>query len=91
MTEKKKPGRPPAAKKPLPPDTLQISLTARGRGNVKWDGKQLRVPAPGSWIAFPGHAGFPIDEIIVPVEAVKALCNAVGYAPPPTDVEGTEQ
>ena len=86
MAEKKKPGRPPAAKKPLPPEELQVSLSSGGRGNVKWDGKEVRVPVPGSWISFPGFGGFDINEVIVPPEAVKALCQAVGYAPPPTEV-----
>ena len=78
---------PTAAK--LPPDQVDVSVSAGGRGIVKWDGKQVRVPTPGSWIAFQGHGGFPFDEIVIPEEVVADLCRQVGYAVPPTKVDKT--
>ena len=86
MAEKKKPGRPPAKAKPLPPAKVNISLQAQGRGEVEWDGKEVRVPAPGSWISFHGFGGMPIDEVVIPPEAVKKLCANTGHATPPTEV-----
>ena len=70
----------------LPPDALDVSLSSGGRGIVKWDGKEIRVPVPGSWMSFPGYSGFLFDEVIIPPEAVEELCRNVGYAVPPTEV-----
>ena len=82
--EAETPAPEPAAE--LPPDEIAISIRSGGRGNIKWDGKEVRVPAPGSWIAFHGFAGQPVDEVIIPPEAVEELCRNVGYAVPPTEV-----
>ena len=78
----------PEAAAELPPDEVTVSLGPGGRGNIVWDGKQVRVKVPGSWIAFPGFAGQPVNEVIIPPEAVEELCRNVGYAVPPTEVRG---
>ena len=64
------------------PGRIEVSLASGGRGLIDLDGTIAKVPVPGSWIAFPGHSGFPIDFVLVPAEAVEDLCRATGYQVP---------